>query len=121
LAQPPTAPRRRLTRSADFDAVYRRGRSRSTRHLVVYLFPRAGADAQPPRVGITVSRAVGSAVVRNRVKRQLREAFVQVDQQAARGADVAIVARPGLDVAIETNGFAWLVGELAGLIAEAPQ
>jgi len=59
--------------------------------------------------------------VRNRVKRQLREAFAEVDQLAARGADVAIVARPGLDVAIETNGFGWLVGQLAELLAEAPQ
>jgi len=61
---------RRLSRSADFDAVYRRGRSASSRHLVVYAFARdPDATLSEPRVGLTVSRKVGGAVERNRVKR----------------------------------------------------
>jgi ribonuclease P protein component len=111
------ATRRRLTRSADFDAVYRSGRSRSSRHLVVYVFPRS--DAEPARLGITVPRKVGAAVDRNRVKRQLREAFARLGPDAARGSDVAVVVRPGLPDAVESNGFEWLAGELQGLI-EAP-
>ena len=72
----PPAPKRRpgrLTRSADFERVYRQGRSQANRHLVVHAFPRAGGGA--PRVGVSVSRKVGGAVERNRVKRVLREAF----------------------------------------------
>ena len=112
----PIAQRRRLTRSADFDVVYRRGRSRSSRHLVVYVFAGAGASPDEARLGITVPRKVGGAVVRNRLKRQLREAMVALGPDAARGSDVVVVARAGLDEAIETQGFAWLVEELRALV-----
>ena len=89
----PIAQRRRLTRSADFDVVYRRGRSRSSRHLVVYVFAGAGASPDEARLGITVPRKVGGAVVRNRLKRQLREAMAALGPDAARGSDVVVVAR----------------------------
>jgi ribonuclease P protein component len=112
----PIAQRRRLTRSADFDVVYRRGRSRSSRHLVVYVFAGAGASPDEARLGITVPRKVGGAVVRNRLKRQLREAVVALGSDAARGSDVVVVARAGLDEAVETQGFAWLVEELRALV-----
>jgi ribonuclease P protein component len=112
----PTAQRRRLTRSADFDAVYRRGRSRSSRHLVVYVFAPSGAAPEDARLGITVPRKVGGAVVRNRLKRQLREAVGALGPDALRGADVVVVARPGLDEAVETQGFDWLVEELRPLV-----
>ena len=65
--------RRRLSRSGDFDRVYRDGRSHASRYLVVYSFPRAGGD--DPRLGISVGRKVGGAVARNQVKRMLRDAF----------------------------------------------
>jgi ribonuclease P protein component len=113
----PIAQRRRLTRSADFDVVYRRGRSRSSRHLVVYVFAGAGAASDEARLGITVPRKVGNAVVRNRLKRQLREAMAALGPDAARGSDVVVVARTGLDEAVETQGFAWLVSELGSLVA----
>jgi ribonuclease P protein component len=112
----PIAQRRRLTRSADFDVVYRRGRSRSSRHLVVYVFAGAGASPDEARLGITVPRKVGNAVVRNRLKRQLREAMAALGRDAARGSDVVVVARAGLDEAVEAQGFAWLVEELRALV-----
>src|SRR5213082_343209 len=64
----------RLSRSRDFDSVYRQGRSVSTRFLVLYWFSReTGADAiEVARLGLAVPRAVGTAVVRNRIKRRLR-------------------------------------------------
>ena len=111
--------RRRLTRSADFDAVYRSGRSRSSRHLVVYLFPRP--DGEEARLGVTVPRKVSGAVDRNRLKRQIREAFARLGADAARGSDVAVVVRPGLAEAIDSNGFEWLVAELATLIEAEPE
>ena len=66
--------RHRLSRSRDFDAVYRQGRSVSTRFLVLYWFPREDGGDEP-RLGLAVPKASGSAVVRNRIKRQLREAW----------------------------------------------
>ena len=60
----------RLTDGASFRLAVRSGRRAGSRTLVVHLHP--GADAGPPRVGFVVSRAVGNAVVRNRVKRRLR-------------------------------------------------
>ena len=53
--------------------MFRNGRSQAGRELVLYVFPRGGAG--PPRLGLSVSRKVGSAVERNRVKRLLREAI----------------------------------------------
>jgi ribonuclease P protein component len=99
--------------------VYRSGRSRSSRHLVVYVFPRT--DSEPARLGITVPRKVGDAVDRNRIKRQVREAFARLGADAARGSDVAVVVRAGLGEAIDANGYDWLVSELGGLLEAAPE
>jgi len=62
----------RLSRSRDFDAVYRQGRSVSTRFLTLYWFAREGEPGDP-RLGLAVPKAAGNAVVRNRIKRKLRE------------------------------------------------
>jgi len=104
--------RGRLTRSAEFDAVYRRGRSAASRHLVAYAFP---SEQDETRLGIAVSRKVGGAVVRNKLKRQLREAFDANPTPPVR-LDIVLVARPGLDTAVAAQGFPWLVTEVAKLI-----
>jgi ribonuclease P protein component len=97
----------RLSRSRDFDAVYRQGRSVSTRFLVLYWFPREdGADE--PRLGLAVPRTSGTAVVRNRVKRQLREAWDALLPQVRQGQDYVLIARPGLSEAARQRGFEWL-------------
>ena len=111
---------RRLSRSADFDAVYRRGRSASSRHLVVYAFAREpSAEAMEPRVGLTVSRKVGGAVERNRVKRLLREAAARVLPSLGSGVDLVIVARPGLAEALAGEPADWLESELQELAVRA--
>jgi ribonuclease P protein component len=115
----PTDERRRLTRAADFDASYRRGRSRASRHLVVYAFAREPRDDDPVRLGVAVSRKVGGAVQRNRLKRLLRDAMARLGGAAPRGTDVVIVARPGLGEAVEASGLDWLVEELRPLLAAA--
>src|SRR5438093_3429776 len=66
--------RHRLSRSRDFDAVYRQGRSVATRFLVLYAFEREDEPGDS-RLGLAVPKAVGTAVTRNRIKRQLREAW----------------------------------------------
>jgi len=60
----------RLRRSADFQQIVRRGSRASTGTVVLHAGPRR---TEPAEVGFVVSRAVGNAVVRNRVKRRLRE------------------------------------------------
>src|SRR4029077_6268118 len=90
--KPRSSSRGRLSRSAEFERVYRQGRSTANRHLVLYTFPNP--SAQRPRLGLSVSRKVGGAVERNRVKRMLREAFAQAEAELRPGQDGAGVARP---------------------------
>ena len=85
--------RQRLSRSAEFDRVFREGRSHANRHLVVYAFPNADAGNEP-RLGVSVGRKVGGAVQRNRVKRLLREAFWSIAPDLPGGHDFVVVARP---------------------------
>src|ERR687897_1490555 len=86
--------RRRLSRSADFDRVYREGRSHASRHLVVYAFPGSSPAEDGPRLGVSVGRKVGGAVERNRMKRLLREAFWTAAADLPAGHDFVLVARP---------------------------
>jgi ribonuclease P protein component len=106
--------RYRLSRSRDFDAVYRQGRSVSTRFLVLYWFPRDDGGDEA-RLGLAVPKGNGTAVVRNRVKRQLREAWRALLPQVRAGQDYVLIARPGLADAAGERGFEWLterVGEV---------
>ena len=96
----------RLSRSRDFDAVYRQGRSASSRFLVLYWFPQE--EPAEPRFGFSVPRSVGDAVRRNRIKRQLRELWRARLANVPPGHDYVLIARPGLSDAVETNGFEWL-------------
>jgi ribonuclease P protein component len=109
------SPRRgRLSRSADFDRVMRNGRSHAGRDLVLYVFPR-GSD-EPPRLGLSVSRKVGGAVERNRVKRLLREAFAQEAERLPIGADAVVIARPGARQIAEDDGLRGIHAALQALI-----
>ncbi len=117
--------RGRLSRSAEFERVYRHGRSHGNRHLVLYSFPRAETGEDTPRVGLSVSRKVGGAVDRNRVKRLLREAFAVESERLPAGHDVVVVARPEARELAEREGLAGIQAALAELVektaaAEAP-
>jgi ribonuclease P protein component len=112
--------RNRLSRSRDFDAVYRQGRSTSTRFLVLYWFPRPHeADVTEPRLGLAVPKSVGGAVVRNRVKRQLRETWQELAPSARPGHDYVLVARPGLAEPADTRGHEWLRDRVAEVLEKA--
>jgi ribonuclease P protein component len=110
--------RNRLTRSRDFDAVYRRGRSVSTRFLTPYWFQREEPLGEP-RLGFAVPKAVGNAVVRNRIKRQLREIVRGRIGSAPQANDYVVVVRKGLPEAAEANGFAWLEARVDEVLGKA--
>jgi ribonuclease P protein component len=108
--------RRRLSRSADFERVYRHGRSKANSYLVLYAFPREDNDASSPRLGLSVSRRVGGAVDRSRVKRVLREAFWDQAERLPPGADYVVVARPDVRGLDEREGMAGVQRALGELV-----
>jgi ribonuclease P protein component len=97
--------RRRLSRSGEFDRVYRDGSSHATRYLVLYTFPRKDEEREDVRLGVSVSRKVGGAVERNKVKRVLREAFWALSDQLPPRHDFVIVARSEINDLIEKSGM----------------
>ena len=119
-----TPKRRRLSRSAEFERVYRQGRSKANRFLVLYVFPREDeqpGDADPaeeagPRLGLSVSRRVGGAVDRTRVKRVLREAFWAESERLPPGADYVVVARPDARELAEREGMHGVRAALSELV-----
>ena len=113
--------RGRLSRSGDFDRVYRDGRSHANRFLVLYTFPRpAEASAEQARLGISVSRKVGGATERNAVKRALREAFWGIgEDNLPADHDFVLVARPDSAGLVEREGTPGVDVALRELISEA--
>jgi len=110
----PRAGRVRLSRSADFDRVFRQGRSHAGRELVLYVFPRG--ESEQPRLGLSVSRKVGGAVQRNRVKRLLREAFDLEGGRLPAGTDAVVVARHEANALAEREGLAGMRRALSQLL-----
>lgn len=84
----------RLLRPADFTRVYALKRSAAAGPIVVYAAPNRCAD-RGTRLGLSVSRRIGGAVIRNRWKRALREAFRAARGDLPAGNDFIIVVRSG--------------------------
>lgn len=81
----------------------------------LFLVVLAPTTAPTSRLGLAVGRRVGNAVVRNRVKRLLREAFRQSVEAAALQRDIVIVAKPGL----AERTFGEIRNELGARLARA--
>jgi ribonuclease P protein component len=105
-----------LSRSAEFERVYRQGRSKGNRFLVLYAFPRADESGDGPRLGLSVGRRVGGAVDRTRVKRVLREAFWEEARRLPGASDYVVVARPDALGLAEREGMPGMRSALAELV-----
>lgn len=112
------ARRRRLSRSGEFDRVYRDGTSHATRYLVLYGFPRKAEEANEVRLGVSVSRKVGGAVERNRVKRVLRETFWDLSERLPARHDFVLVARPEIGELLAREGSGGVRSSLEEALAE---
>ncbi|MFT4048505.1 MAG: ribonuclease P protein component [Solirubrobacterales bacterium] len=116
LASPTRSKGRRLSRSTEFQRVYRQGRSKANRYLVLYSFSRGDGASDDSRFGVSVGRKVGNAVVRNRVKRSIREALDELAPQLADGLDYVVLARPDVVELLDREGMRGVRDQLAELI-----
>jgi len=80
----------RLLRHSDFERVYKQGRRHFAAHMTVFYLRRSDSELNGPRVGFTVSKALGGAVQRNRIRRRLREGVRLGDFSTDVAVDVVI-------------------------------
>ncbi|CQR45800.1 Ribonuclease P protein component [Paraliobacillus sp. PM-2] len=81
----------RIKKNEEFQDVFKNGKSFANRQLVIYFLDN---PKQPHfRIGLSVSKKIGNAVVRNRVKRYLRQAFLELKEQVDPSFDIVIIAR----------------------------
>jgi ribonuclease P protein component len=103
----------RVVRRAEYDAVYREGRRRSSREFTIFVRPN-GLDLS--RFGWSIKKALGSAVRRNRIRRRLREILRVHRQEISPGWDIVIHPRSSA----ATADFSALTQELLKLIPRTP-
>jgi ribonuclease P protein component len=99
----------RLVRRGDFEAVYRGGKRRSSAQFVVFCRPSGAAQS---RFGISIKKAIGNAVVRNRIRRRIREILRRNSSEIPPGWDLVIHPRRSVAGA----SFAPLTAELLTLL-----
>jgi len=99
----------RLVRRAEYDAVYREGRRRSSREFTIFVRPNG---LEVSRFGWSIKKALGNAVRRNRIRRRLREIFRLHRRKIATGWDIVVHPR----ATVATTGFPALTQEMLKLL-----
>ena len=99
----------RIVRKADFDAVYRNGKRRSSSHFTVFL---KANDLPQSRFGFSIKRALGGAVARNRMRRRIREVVRLHREEISAGWDFVIHPKANVEHAV----FAALESDLVRLL-----
>lgn len=81
----------RIKKNEDFQKVFKNGTSMANRQFVIYMLDQP--EEKEFRLGLSVSKKVGKAVVRNRIKRLIRQVFLEEKDHIAKGKDYIIIAR----------------------------
>ncbi|MCM3570739.1 ribonuclease P protein component [Neobacillus mesonae] len=81
----------RIKKNKDFQVVFQKGRSFANRQFVVYALPKE--DQGFFRIGLSVSKKIGNAVTRNRIKRYIRQSILELKDSLLPGMDYVIIAR----------------------------
>ena len=82
---------RRIKKNKEFQEVFKKGRSFANRQFVIYVLKKK--EQVEFRLGLSVSKKIGNAVTRNRVKRHVRQSFLELENRIMKGNDYIIVAR----------------------------
>lgn len=106
----------RLLRRADYDRVYKEGRRRTSRHFTVFFRAATDGSVNTSRLGISVKRALGGAVIRNKIRRRIREIFRTHRQELPAGWDIVVHPRTP---AIARADFPALATELVTLLRQS--
>lgn len=81
----------RIKKNAEFQEVFKKGKSVANRQFVVYCLRRSNQDNY--RVGLSVSKKIGNAVKRNQIKRYLRQTFLEISSQLHKDVELIVIAR----------------------------
>lgn len=80
----------RIKKNKEFQRIFKKGKSFANRQFIVYVLK---SDQPEFRVGLSVSKKVGNAVTRNRIKRYIRQTFLERKDDLMQNADYVIIAR----------------------------
>jgi ribonuclease P protein component len=87
----------RVKKNAEFQEVFKKGTSIANRQFVVYRLQKE--DQMSFRIGLSVSKKIGNAVVRNQIKRYIRQVFLELKDEVKNNFDYVIIARkPAADM-----------------------
>lgn len=81
----------RIKKNNDFQRVFKHGKSMANRQFIIYTLEQS--EEPEFRIGLSVSKKIGNAVTRNRVKRLIRQVFLEEKERIIKGKDFVVIAR----------------------------